>query len=301
LYEVRPTLAVVTNIDNDHLDHYGSLENIQAAIANWLGLADQNDPLSVCIGCGDDVRVLAALEEAQVRTGLPCFDYGFDSARTIRATHMRPNGLSSTFDALGPFGAWRDLELPMPGRHNVLNALAAITTAWRLGLDEQTVRTGLARMERVSRRFEIKGTARGVQVVDDYGHHPTEIAATLKAARTVAQGRVGVLFQPHRFTRTESLMGDFAKCFASTGADLVVVLPVYAASEKPISGATHQALVQRIEKLGFSKVQAVEDRTAGVALLAEWAQEGDLILTQGAGDVTLASHALLEVLRAHQG
>jgi len=300
LGEVRPALAVVTNIDNDHLDRYGSMENIQAAIANWLCHTVESDPLAACIGCGDDARVLAAMEEALGRTGLPFFDYGFDTARAVRAARVQLNGLSATFDAIGPFGAWRDLELPMPGRHNVMNALAAITAAWRLGLDEQTVRTGLAGMERVGRRFEIKGAARGVHVVDDYGHHPTEIAATLQAARDVAQGRVGVFFQPHRYTRTSTLMDDFAKCFAASGAEMIAVLPVYAASEKSIRGATHKTLVQRIEKLGFSNVKAVKDRAEGVALLAAWAKEGDLILTQGAGDVTLASHELLDVLRANQ-
>ena len=292
--EIVPVLPVVTNIDSDHLDHHGTLANLAQAMARFLASAKRSgDELTALIGCGDDPLTRAALGQAGSKTELPVFDYGFDSGHAVRAVRVRVEGLGARFDVFGPFGFWEDLTLAMPGRHNVLNALAAVTVAWRLGLDERTVREGLAGCERVGRRFEIKGVGRGVRVVDDYGHHPTEIAATLRAALDSTPGRVAILFQPHRYTRTRLLMDEFARCFAESHAAAVFLLPVYAASEREIEGASHEELAARIRRLGFSQVEVFSDRHEAVERLSAWAQSGDTVLVQGAGDVTKAADELL--------
>jgi UDP-N-acetylmuramate--alanine ligase len=295
---VLPSLPVVTNIDNDHLEHYGSMTQLQAAITRFLSSsAFSDDPLSALVGCGDDGRVRTALRDARRKSGLPVLDYGLGSGRKIRAENVRFEGMSCRFDCLGPFGTWADMELSMPGRHNVLNALGAIAVAWRLGVDEQTMRSALACCERVGRRFEVKGVVKGVRVVDDYGHHPAEIAVTVATAKATTPGRVGVLFQPHRYTRTAELMDDFARCFAHGPAERVCVMPVYAASEEPIQGADHGSLVDRIRAEGHDAVSAVADRMEGIACLRNWAEAGDTILVQGAGDVTFATGQLLEAIQ----
>lgn len=298
LLEVRPAIAVFNNIDNDHLEHYGTIDDLRRAAARWLACTDASDPLAAMAGCGDDLRVRFALAEAALQNGLPVLDYGLEHGRAIRGANIRNEGLLMRFDAHGPFGSWLNLELPMPGQHNVLNALGAIAVAWRLGLDEQTVRTGLASCERVGRRFEIKGCVKGVRVVDDYGHHPAEIAMTLRAARASTQGRVAVLFQPHRYTRTQALLEEFAACFQKEAPGRALILPVYAASEKPIPGADHHALAARIRALGHPDAQAVDSRAAAVEVLATWARAGDTVLIQGAGDVTEAAGELLARLGA---
>ncbi|MCW8131505.1 MAG: UDP-N-acetylmuramate--L-alanine ligase [Planctomycetota bacterium] len=299
LMAVRPTLPLITNLDNDHLEHYGTIDDLRKAASKWLRSTDTTDPLAAMFGCGDDLRVRISLAEAALENGLPVFDYGFEYGRAVRGEHVRSEGMSMRFDAVGPFGTWKDLELPMPGKHNVLNALGAIAVAWRLGLDETTVRSGLAACERVGRRFEIKGVAKGVRVVDDYGHHPLELSMTMRAAKASAAGRVAVLFQPHRYTRTAALMEEFAACFAGEHPAKVLVLPVYAASEEPIHGADHHTLALRIRAKGLAAADAAETRQAAVEHLAAWAREGDTVLIQGAGDVTEAAGELLALL--HRG
>jgi UDP-N-acetylmuramate--alanine ligase len=297
LGELVPTWPVATNIDNDHLDHFGSLESLRDATSRFLeSAARSGDRRAALFACGDDAPARHALERAAASTGLPHWDYGFSRARRVRAERVQLGELWSRFDARGPFGLFSKLELPMPGRHNVLNALAAIAVAWRMGLSEEAIRAGLATCERVGRRFEIKGCVGGVRVIDDYGHHPTEIAATLRAARAAGRGRLAVLFQPHRYTRTALLMDRFARCLADSGAELIVLLPVYAASEPPLPDASHTVLARRIRALGRRRVEALDSRRQAVALLREWAQAGDTVLVQGAGDVTRAGAELVEAI-----
>ena len=310
LHEVVPTLPVITNIDYDHLENYGgSIDALEMAMERFLRSVDTSDPCAALLGCGDDLRVRRALQRAGRASGRPVFAYGHGPACDVTFQRLRPlpcasettgrppasepSSLGWVFDAHGPFGVWRDIELPMPGKHNVLNALAALTAGWRLGVPADCIREALAHTERVGRRFEIKGVKRGVRVVDDYGHHPTEIAATLQAARDTTQGRLAVLFQPHRYTRTAKLLQEFASCFAA--ADLVCLLPIYAASEKPIAGVTHKALAKAIAERG-QQVLAFDTRPDAVAHLLGWACENDTVVTQGAGDVTRASDELVSGL-----
>ena len=292
LHEIAPSLAVLTNIDNDHLENYGGrVENLEAALMRFMGSVDAADPLSMLIGCGDDARVRRVLAQGSAICKRPVISYGFEPHNALRAINLvlENDGMSWRFDALGPFGVWQDILLPMPGEHNVLNALAAIAVAWNLGVAEMVIRGALAGTERVARRFEIKKMS-PVRIVDDYGHHPTEIALTLKAARASTRKRLGVLFQPHRFSRTHSLMEQFARCFAN--ADAVFLLPVYAAAEAPIAGADHRALAEKIRATGKANVCAFDSRAEAIAAVLKWAREGDTVVTQGAGDVTRAAHEL---------
>lgn len=295
LHEVVPCIPVLTNIDNDHLDNYGSIDNIQAALTRFMSSTDPSDPLSALIGCGDDTRVRRVLAMASVFCRRPVLSYGFGGHNTLVGINLKleNGGMSWRFDALGPFGVWQDILLPMPGRHNVLNALAALGAAWHIGVPEATIRGALAGCERVERRFEVKQSG-PVRVIDDYGHHPTEIALTLKAARASTRRRLGVLFQPHRYTRTAALMSQFATSFAD--ADAVFLLPIYAASEKPIEGVDHAALAAAIRDAGHSNVLAFDSRAEAVEAIVRWSAAGDTIVTQGAGDVTRAADELVSGL-----
>ena len=296
LHEIVPSIPVLTNIDDDHLDHYGSVDAIEAAAEEFMASAESRDPLSVLVGCGDDLRVRRVLANASRVTRRPVLAYGFSPSNDVCAVHLSSQGLGWRFDALGPFGYWQDLHLEMPGEHNVLNALAAICVGWHLGLEQDVIRRGLSSAERVGRRFEIKGVVRGVRVVDDYGHHPTEIAATIAAARASTQRRLCMIFQPHRYTRTAQLMEQFATCFA--GADKLILMPIYAASEPPIPGVDHGALAKAIQACGQSNlnVVTVSSRAEAVAAAATWATDGDTVITQGAGDVTRAADELVSRL-----
>jgi UDP-N-acetylmuramate--alanine ligase len=293
LHETTPTIPVLTNIDADHLENYDHDVNaIEAAMTRFMGSLDARDPHSILIGCGDDVRVQRVLALAKAQSRRPMLNYGFNSHNLLRAIHVESTdgGMAWRFDALGPFGVWQDIYLPMPGRHNVLNALAAMGVAWSLGINTWTIRAALAAIERVGRRFEIK-CSHPVRVVDDYGHHPTEIALTLTGARTSTRKRLAVLFQPHRYTRTQSLFNEFAACFSA--ADAVFLLPVYSAGEAAIEGVTHEALAAAIRRAGHPQVQTCGTRAEAVAALLNWSREGDTIVTQGAGDVTRAANELV--------
>lgn len=294
LSEVVPTIPVLTNIDNDHLEHYGSVENIELAMTRFLASVDTRDPLSVLIGCGEDRRVRRALQLAAVRCKRPVLTYGFTPNNQVVALKLRPDGIGWRFDALTPEGVWADLQLPMPGHHNVLNALAAISVAFQLGIPEAAVRGALATCERVARRFEIKGEKNGVRVIDDYGHHPTEIDLTLRAARSSTVKRLGVVFQPHRFTRTAQLKAQFATCF--TAADKLFLMPVYAAGEAAIAGADSETLAELIRGQSGVEVEVCTSRTDAVERAAAWGRAGDTIVTQGAGDVTRAGDELVSRL-----
>jgi UDP-N-acetylmuramate--alanine ligase len=294
LHEIIPSIPVLTNIDNDHLDNYGTVDAIEAATERFMSSVESRDPFSVLIGCGDDVRVRRVLNNASRNARRPVLAYGLSTSNDVCAIHLRHAGIGWRFDVLGPFGYWQDVELPMPGQHNVLNALAAICVGWHLGLEQSVIRESLAEVERVGRRFEIKGVVNGVRVVDDYGHHPTEIAATLEAARGSTEGRLGVIFQPHRFTRTAQLMDQFADCFHA--AQKVILMPIYAASERPIPGIDHYALARAVLSHGQLEVVAVRNRDEAIAAAVAWAKPGDTIMTQGAGDITRAGDELVSRL-----
>ncbi len=227
--------------------------------------------------------------------------YGVNPQAEVRAMNIGFGAEGSTFDVLinAPGGATTvlgEITLPMAGEHNVLNALAAIAVGRELGAPEKAIRKGLAEFGGVRRRFTFTGQARGVRVVDDYGHHPVEIAHVLKAARAVTNGRVIAVVQPHRYTRLHDLFQEFCRAF--NDADVVIVADVYPAGEAPIEGASRDALVEGLKRHGHRHVLALESPAALPALIAAEARDGDLVVCLGAGDITAWAQALPAQLEA---
>ncbi len=283
--KLSPIFAIVTNIDREHLDHYADIEAIRAAFIEFVNKVPFYGAAIVCL---DSENVQSILPEVRRRT----ITYGH-SAQCDYQPSDRPGNrfhLRSRHADLGEF------ELNVPGVHNILNATAAIAVSMELGVQPDVVREGLRKFTGVGRRFEVRGEGRGVTVVDDYGHHPTEIQATLAAARSVCDKRIHVLFQPHRYTRTLHLMDDFARAFH--GADRVVVLDIYAASEKPIEGVNSAALVDRMRQFGHRGAEYAASNAEGVEAICAGANAGDMILTLGAGSVSQLGEKILEKLRA---
>ena len=288
--KLSPILAVVTNLDREHMDCYRDREDVERAFAEFM---DRVPFYGAVTACADNAWLKSILPRVRRRV----LTYGVAPDADYRLEFLEAcAGKGSCFarfqvvtetEPLGPF------ELHVPGRHNVLNATAAVAIARQLEVPADRIAEGLRHFRGVDRRFQQLGQARGVKVVDDYGHHPTEIKATLAAAREYCQGRIHVVFQPHRYTRTRDLLEEFGGAFAA--ADTVIVLPIYAASEPPIEGVTGELLAARI--VG-PRVEFVPEFHAAVQAATGAAREGDMILTLGAGSV---SHLAPEILAALGG
>jgi len=290
---------VVTNIDPEHLDHYQTFEAVKRAFQYFVESIPFYGFAVVCIDDPDVQEMAARVENRRLMT------YGTNPQAEIRAMNIGIGADGSTFDVLisAPDGAATtvlgDITLPMAGEHNVQNALAAIAIGRELGASEKAIRKGLAGFGGVRRRFTFTGEAKGVRVVDDYGHHPVEIASVLKAARAVSQGRVIAVVQPHRFTRLRDLFQDFCRCF--NDADVVIIADVYPAGEAPIEGVNRDMLIEGLRRHGHRHVLALPSPTALPALIAEEAKAGDLVVCLGAGDITAWAHALPGQLEAANG
>jgi UDP-N-acetylmuramate--alanine ligase len=282
---LRPLVAVVTNVETDHLDYYGSREAIDAAFRQFLALLP---PDGRAVICRDDPGALAVAPPGAL-------GYGTSPGCDWRADGIAPtDGGGTRFVAHGSDGRRLDVRLRLPGRHNALNALAAIAACAELGAEPEAVADALARFDGAARRFERKGEARGVAVYDDYGHHPTKVRASLAAARQRAgRGRVFCVFQPHTYHRTMSLFEDFARAFGD--ADRVLVLDIYspAGREQPIAGVDARRLVAAMGHPGASYAASFDE---AAALVAAEARPGDLVVTMGAGDVTRLARPLLDRL-----
>ena len=285
--KLSPILAVVTNLDREHMDCYRDMADVENAFVEFM---DRVPFYGACVACCDDALLAGILPRVRRKV----FTYGA-SSRADFVLRMLPasDEARSRFEVavedkvLGPF------ELHVPGQHNVLNATAAVAIAVQLDMKPEMIAEGLNHFRGVDRRFEVKGCVRGVTVVDDYGHHPTEIRATLRAARECGYKRVHVIFQPHRYTRTRDLLGEFATSFGD--AATVEILDIYAASEEPIEGITAEALVRAIGAEGVEYAASTEEAVERVVKRAEG---GDVILTQGAGSVSGIAPRVLEVLAA---
>ena len=286
---LAPILAVVTNIDREHLDHYSTIEAIRLAFAEFVNKVPF---YGAAVVCTDDENVQSILPLVRRRT----VSYGRNAQADMVVHGSSSDGFRSCFSLRGPSGELGNFQLDVPGEHNILNAAASIAVALELRVDLEQIREGLASFRGVDRRFQLKGQEGGISVVDDYGHHPTEIKATLAAARACGARRVHVLFQPHRYTRTQSLMDEFARAFFQ--ADRVFVLDVYAASEKPIEGINSEVLVERIRQFGHKSCEYVPSLQAGAAAVVEGAEAGDMIITLGAGNVSQAADLVLDGLRS---
>jgi UDP-N-acetylmuramate--alanine ligase len=283
---LNPAVSVITNIDREHLDYYSGLDSLRQA---FVYFANRVPFYGVTVLCADDPEVRAILPLVTKRSTL----YGTGPEAEIRAAGVElvPHGSRFRVSAAG-----RDLgavELQVPGAHNVLNALAAIAVGLEVDVGFGHIAESLAQFHGVGRRFETRGEAAGVRVVDDYGHHHTEIRATLAAARTLG-GRVLVLFQPHRFSRTSLLREEFGTAFAE--AERVWVLDVYAAGEAPIAGVTGRTIVESAAQRGASHLVYAPDAAAAAAEAAAQARPGDTVLTLGAGDVWRLADDVLRAL-----
>jgi UDP-N-acetylmuramate--alanine ligase len=289
--KLSPILAVVTNIDREHLDHYADIQTIRNAFTDFVNKVPFYGAAIVCL---DDENVQAILPEIRRRK----VTYGKSSQADYQPGEIECEGMHSTFRLRTRAADLGLFRVNSPGAHNVLNATAAVAVALELGVTPDVAREGLAKFTGVGRRFEIKGEVNGVRVIDDYGHHPTEILATLAAARTCCgTARVHVLFQPHRYTRTMHLMDEFAKAFHS--ADRVVLLDIYAASERPIEGVTAHALAGRMREFGHRDVIYAGSSETGVKEIIQGVKPGDLIVTLGAGSVSQLGEKILEGLKSN--
>ncbi|WP_374468630.1 UDP-N-acetylmuramate--L-alanine ligase [Phenylobacterium sp.] len=287
--KLKSTAAVVTNIDPEHLDHYGDFEAVKKAFRDFV----ENIPFygfaAVCIDHPEVQAMAARVENRRLVT------YGVNPQAEVRAHNISMGPEGAKFSVViqpreRDFISFDDLRLPMTGQHNVLNALAAVAVAHELGVAPDAIRKGLAGFGGVKRRFTTTGVAGGVRIVDDYGHHPVEIASVLKAARAVTEGKVVAVVQPHRYTRLRDLFDDFCACF--NDADTVIVADVYAAGEAPIEGVDRDALVAGLHRWGHRRALPLASPQALAALVREEAKPGDVVVLLGAGDITGWAYAL---------
>jgi UDP-N-acetylmuramate--alanine ligase len=289
-------IAVVTNIDPEHLDHYGTFDKVRDAFMQFI----ENVPFyGFGIMCLDHPEVQALVSRIEDRRVIT---YGENPQADVRFHDCRIDGAATIFNVTirdrkaGKTLEISDLRLPMPGRHNVSNATAAIALAHELGIDAEAIKRGLSGFGGVKRRFTNTGSWNGAEIFDDYGHHPVEIKAVLKAARDAAKGRVIAVVQPHRYTRLASLFDDFSACF--NDADTVILAPVYAAGEDPIDGVTSEALVERIRSGGHRDARHVNGAPDLAPLIKQLAKPDDFVVCLGAGNITQWAYALPKELAA---
>ena len=283
--KLSPILAIVTNLDREHMDCYRDMDDVEHA---FLAFMDKVPFYGAVTACIDNPALAAILPRVHRRV----FTYGTAEAADYRLEFLeaRP-GCFSHFCVHSPAGELGSFALHVPGRHNALNATAAVAIAHQLEVPSAKIAAGISSFRGVDRRFQIRGEARGITVVDDYGHHPTEIRATLAAAREYCKGSIHVIFQPHRYTRTRDLLDEFGGAFGD--ADSVTVLPIYAASEEPLPGITAELLTA---KIASPAAKYVPDFPAAIVTVAGVAREGDIIMTLGAGSVSQLGPQILAAL-----
>jgi UDP-N-acetylmuramate--alanine ligase len=292
--KIPTQIGVVTNIDPEHLDYFGSVERMHREYESFFA----NIPFyGLAVTCIDHAVARDMIARLGLRRdGRRLLTYGLSADADLRLLAVRIEGTATVFDAeLGPrvAGGARRLEgwsVPVPGEHNALNALAAIAVCAETGLTDDAIRASFGRFSGVKRRFQPTGSWNGITVYDDYGHHPVEIAATLKAARAGARGRVVAVVEPHRYSRVKDLFGDFATCFGE--ADAVIVAPLYSAGEAPVPGVDHRTLAAAIGKAGHASVTAVDSERDIAPAIRAVARSGDMVLCFGAGNSTEWAHAL---------
>ncbi|HEV7558040.1 MAG TPA: UDP-N-acetylmuramate--L-alanine ligase [Kofleriaceae bacterium] len=290
---LTPTLAVVTNVDAEHLDHYGTFDNVKKAFTDFCNRVPFYGMSALCM---DNAGVQAILPHMTKRY----VTFGVSSQATYRARNLRHDGMTTRFVAWRRADELGEVALPMPGQHNVLNALAVLAVGDFLAIPFDTMAKALSQFEGVARRFTVRGEVGGITVVDDFGHHPAEVKATLSGARSSFAGRrVIAAFQPHRYTRTRDQLGEFTRAFHD--ADKVVICDIFAAGEKPIDGVTSEALVKLAKDAGHPDITYVPAREDLATWLDAHAREGDLVITLGAGNIQLVCNELIEKLEKRLG
>lgn len=292
-------VAIVTNIDPEHLDHYGNFDAVRAAFKQFV----ENVPFYgfgvMCLDHPEVQALVSRIEDRKIVT------YGANPQADVRFLNIRMEGPVSVFDVeirrrrTGETILIDNLRLPMPGRHNVSNATAAVAVAQRLGISPDAIRKGISSFGGVKRRFTFVGDWNGVSVYDDYGHHPVEIKAVLRAAREACQGRIIAVHQPHRYSRVASLFEDFAGCF--NDADTIMIAPIYAAGEEPIDGVSAEELVSRIKSAGHRDARFVSAAADIAPVVAGLAKPGDFVVMLGAGNITNWAAALPDELKKIAG
>ena len=294
---LKPTAAIVTNIDPEHLDHHGSYDNLELAFENFVASIPFYGFASLCIDHPAVQRLLPKIRDRRI------ISYGLSVMADVRAVNIRSNHDNMLFDIqlsdrlMGTAEKISDISFPMLGTHNVQNALAAISVALEMGIESEIIREALANFKGVGRRFDIKGCAHGITVIDDYGHHPVEIKAALNAGRMKANGgKLIAVVQPHRYTRLRDLFDDFCSCF--NDADTVIVADVYAAGEQPLDGFGKDDLVSGLQAHGHRNVFALSAPEALASLVADQAADGDIIMCLGAGTITNWAGSLPDELNA---
>ncbi len=283
------TVAIVTNIDPEHLDHWGGFEKLRAAFDRFI----ENTPFyGFGVVCLDHPEVQALVGRVTDRR---LITYGVNPQADVRAVNIRHEDGASHYDIIfrergKEIDRIEGVRLPMPGNHNVLNSLPAAIVAKRLGASDDQIKAGLSKFAGVKRRFTSAGEWKGVHIIDDYGHHPAEIAAVLRAARSIAKGKVIAVVQPHRYTRLRDLFDDFCACMNE--ADVTLIADVYAAGETPIEGFNRDSLVAGLESHGHQGARALKSFDELPGVIASVAEEGDYVICLGAGDITKHANAL---------
>ena len=286
--KMAPSIAVVTNIDREHLDFYDDLDAIVQTFARFI---DRIPFYGLAVLCLDNEHVQNLIPHIKKRYTT----YGVSSQADFQAREIQCDGLQSTYQLYHQGELCGPIRLTLPGTHNVYNSLAGVAVGVELGIPFDTIRSALETLEGVQRRLEIKGTARGVTVIDDYAHHPTEIKTTLQSARASWPGqRIVGIFQPHRFTRTQALFDEFTRAFYET--DRLILVPIYSAGETEIPGISHTLLCEGIQAHGHKNVTCAESFESALAFLQEHVRTGDLVMTMGAGDIWKLGEHLLEQL-----
>jgi UDP-N-acetylmuramate--alanine ligase len=286
--KLSPTIAVVTNIDADHLDFYTGIEEIKDTFVEFINKIPFYGLAVLCLDNGNIADIIPKVKKR-------FSTYGLTAQADFRATDVRHQGFTTSFVAHYKGERLGEISFNMPGAHNVLNALATIAVATELNMKFEDIQAGFKSFGGVGRRFQVKGDIRGIMVVDDYGHHPTEIKATLAAAKGGWDRRLVVVFQPHRYTRTKELFEEFVKAFYD--ADVLILTDIYPAGEQPIEGVTAEALAARIKRHGQRDVTFVADRSQVCDHLLGIIREGDIVLTLGAGNILQAGEQLVEKLK----
>jgi UDP-N-acetylmuramate--alanine ligase len=287
--KMSPTIAVVTNIDREHLDFYKDLEDIKNVFFDFI---DRIPFYGLAVLCLDNEPIQDLIPKIKKRFTT----YGMSAQADYQARNIRAQGLTTRFTLHHQGEELGDITLNLPGIHNVYNAMASIAVGFELNIPFETIKSALETLEGVQRRMEVKGVAQGITVVDDYGHHPTEIKTTLQAVKeSWPDKRIILAFQPHRYTRTRALFDEFSRAFYQS--DLMVVMPIYPAGENPISGVDSSRLCEEIKAHGHKEVTCMDGMESALSYLQDVLRSGDLLLTLGAGDVWKVGVAVLKELR----
>lgn len=286
--KLHPHIAVVTNVEDDHMDHYGTMENIIKAFTQFIKNVDTENGYAVLCFDNENLRHIAQNIDRKF------YSYAIDHEADYQAKNVTANGKGIAFDVMHGKEELGHISLNIPGRHNVLDAMACIVTALSIGVPFAKVAEGLAAFHGAKRRFQTKGRVDGVWIVDDYAHHPTEIAATLKAAKETKPERLICVFQPHRYSRTQLLHDEFGKAFAA--ADLLILTDIYAAGEAPIAGISGETILNEVRRQSGQDVIYLPSREKIASYLKEEVKEGDLIITMGAGDIYKTGEELVDLL-----